>query len=846
MPLSRRDVLLAGGALAGAGSRFAGLTTPASARARPARGGLHRPYPAPLAPTAFQRLPPGSIRAHGWLAGQLALQLDGLCGQYARVSHFLDFASSGWTHPENEGWEEVTYWLRGYVPLAIATGDRTALAESRRWIDAILATQQDDGFFGPARLRTQLDGGPDFWPYLPLMMALRTWEEYTHDARIVPFLGRFTRFMAAQGPTAFGTSWVSFRWGDGLDVAMWLYGRTRAKHLLTLCDLMHRHGADWSAEQPPTEHNVNLAQGFREPAQYALLSGDPSGTRAAYRNYERLTASYGQFPGGGFAGDENRREGFGDPRQGFETCGIVEFMASHELLTRITGDPLWADRCEELAFNSLPAALDPRGRAIHYITCANSVDLDDVTKTQGQFQNGFAMLAYHAGVDDYRCCPHNYGMGWPYLTEELWLATPDRGLAAAMYAPSTVTATVADGTAVTVHEETDYPFGETVTLRVSVPAPVAFPLRLRIPAWCEEPELHVAGRARQAPPGPAFTTVERTWSDGDTVELRLPQRTTVRTWEASGAVGVDRGPLSYALRIGERWEPFEGEGDPEVFPAHTVHATTPWNYGLSLEPDGTGRTDGVNGPGSGGVSAGGLRVRRTRGPGEVPANPFTPDGVPLRITAPARRIDAWRADDEHVVTPLRPGPVRGDGPEERVTLVPMGAARLRITAFPRVAPDGRAWRPEEPYRRVHNRHSGKVLAVDGMSLDVGGRAVQFADTGTGDHAWQLLVRDGTTGTRGEPDPHGTFVLRNGHSGRILGVRDGSDEDGAPVVQFAADASADEHAVLWRILGDPEDWLRIANVRTGRVLAVEGMSTADSAPVVQHTDTGTEDQLWRLG
>ena len=44
------------------------------------------------------------------------------------------------------------------------------------------------------------------------------------------------------------------------------------------------------------------------------------------------------------------------------------------------------------------------------------------------------MQAYLPGVDQYRCCPHNYGMGWPYFVEELWLATPDGGLAAAMYA----------------------------------------------------------------------------------------------------------------------------------------------------------------------------------------------------------------------------------------------------------------------------------------------------------------------------------------------------------------------------------------------------------------------------
>jgi len=71
---------------------------------------------------------------------------------------------------------------------------------------------------------------------------------------------------------------------------------------------------------------------------------------------------------------------FCDPRQGFETCGIVEFMHSFEMLTKISGNPLWADRCEELAFNSLPAALTPDLKALHYLTCPNQVQLDKTTK----------------------------------------------------------------------------------------------------------------------------------------------------------------------------------------------------------------------------------------------------------------------------------------------------------------------------------------------------------------------------------------------------------------------------------------------------------------------------------
>ncbi|MET8811732.1 beta-L-arabinofuranosidase domain-containing protein [Streptomyces sp. NPDC004549] len=797
MPLARRH-FLTGGALALSSAALSVRLAPSAAAAgRSSRA---------VTPAAFTRLRPGSITARGWLAGQLQSLLGGLFGRYEQRSHFLDFASTGWVHPENAGWEELPYWLRGYVPLAIATGDDHALANSRRWIDAVLATQQSDGFFGPRALRTSLDGGPDFWPFLPLLMALRTWEEYSGDARIVPFLTRFLTFMNAQGKGAFDHSWVSYRWGDGLDIALWLYDRTGDAFLLDLADKMHGYGADWTGALP-TPHNVNIAQGFREGAQYARRSGSTSDTRAAYEIYDQVMGSYGQFPGGGFAGDENLRPGFGDPRQGFETCGIVEFMASHELLTRITGDPVWADRCEELAFNLLPAALDPAGRAVHYITSANSVDLDNRTKTQGQFQNGFAMQSFQPGVDQYRCCPHNYGMGWPYFSEELWLAAPGGGLAAALYSPCAVRATVAGGTEVTITEDTDYPFGETVRLTLSTPRAVRFPLHLRVPGWCADPQLTVNGKAYAATPGPSFTVVDRQWSSGDTVTLRLPQRTVLRTWSAGqDAVSVEHGPLTYALRIGENYVRYAGD---DAFPEYEVHATTPWNYGLV--------------PGS--------TPEFTRSGGPVAANPFTQDGTPVRMTARARRVAEWVADDEHVVAPLQRSPARSDSPVESVTLVPMGAARLRISGFPTAAPDGRPWTPEPPFRRVQSKHSGKVLAVDNMSTANSARVVQYDNTPTGDHAWQFVDRG-----------DGWFLVRNGHSGKVLGVDGMSTADSAIVVQYE-DNGTDDH--LWRQVDKGDGWFLLLNRHSGKVLGVSGMSTANSAQVVQFADNGTDDHLWRL-
>ncbi len=287
-----------------------------------------------------------------------------------------------------------------------------------------------------------------------------------------------------------------------------------------------------------------------------------------------------------------------------------------------------------------------------------------------------------------------------------------------MYASCEVTAKVADGTEVTFAEETDYPFTDTVTLTLKAPKRLAFPLVLRVPAWCDSPEIKVNGRPVDAPAGPAFTRVDRTWSDGDKVTLRFPQKTTVRTWEHNHAsVSVDRGPLTYSLRIDEEYQRI---GGTEQFPEYAVHATSPWNYGLVLDDR---------------EPAASLRHHAVRHVKD--ANPFTLEGSPLTMTAQARRIPEWTADDEHVVMPLQDSPARSTEPVEEVTLVPMGAARLRITSFPTAAPDAEPWLSDRWYR-VRNRHSGKVLGVDTMSTADSAHVVQFDDNGTDDHLWQLV------------------------------------------------------------------------------------------------------------
>jgi hypothetical protein len=408
------------------------------------------------------------------------------------------------------------------------------------------------------------------------------------------------------------------------------------------------------------------------------------------------------------------------------------------------------------------------------------------------------------GIDNYRCCPHNYGMGWPYYVEEMWAATPDNGLVAQLHGPAAVTAKVGDGTTVTIAAATSYPFTDTVTYTVHTPKAVAFPLYLRVPKWCAQPVLTVNGAAAAVPAGPAYAKVSRTWSDGDRIVLRLPMQAKARTWSGNHqAVSVDFGALTFSLAITENWSRI---GGADAWPTSEVRPGSAWNYGLAL--DGFAVTTGLGNAN----------------------DPFTPANVPIRIRTNARKITGWQADSDTVVTPLQDSPTPSAEPVESVTLIPMGAARLRITSFPTIGA-GKVWVSPSASFRIQNQNSGKVLGVDQMSTADSARVVQFSDSGTADHLWQLL-----------DNGDGWLKIRNVNSGKLLGVDQMSTADSAQVVQFA-DNGTDDH--LWQLVDTGTGWVKVKNKNSGKVLGVAGMSTADSADVVQFGDTGTADHNWKL-
>jgi hypothetical protein len=625
----------------------------------------------PLKTSPLIKLPIGAITPQGWLRKKLELQAEGFHGHLLEISSFLKKENNAWLDPEGKGengWEEVPYWLKGYSNCAYVLGDEGMIEEAKIWINATINSQGEDGWFGPGAGRggaaTRLKGRADLWPNMIMLFNLQNYYEYSGDERVINLMKSYFRYLQTYPDDEFLVGfWPRMRAGDMLYTVYWLYNRTGEKWLLDFARKVNRNTAEWD-RKIASWHNVNIAQAFGQPAIWWMQSNDPWDLKAAERNWQKVRRLFGQVPGGMFGADENCRLGYDGPRQAIETCGMVEEMFSDEVLTRITGDLKWADRCENVAFNSLPAAFTADMKALRYLTAPNMPQSDKQPKTPG-IQNGGNM--FHMNPHDHRCCQHNSGHGWPYYAQNIMYATPDNGLAAVFYSSSQTTAKVGRGTEVTITQETHYPFEEEIQFTVNTPEEVQFPLYLRIPGWCNNSVLGINGKRINVDAVPrSYIKIDRFFKDDDKLILELPMKLELKEWEYSkNSISVNYGPLTFSLKIREN---YVREGGTEKWPAWEIYPGSSWNYGLVINEADPGNN---------------FEVEKKDWPQSN--MPFKPENTPIEIKAKARKIPEWRLNEKGLVKEIRKSPARTDKPIETITLVPMGAQRIRISAFPTVS-----------------------------------------------------------------------------------------------------------------------------------------------------------------
>ncbi|QHT68375.1 hypothetical protein GXP67_17870 [Rhodocytophaga rosea] len=636
---------------------------------------------APLQPNPYIELPLGAIKPQGWLKEMLVRQKNGASGRLDELYPLVMNKRNGWLGGDGDQWERGPYWIDGLLPLAYILDDKELIAKTKPWVEWAINSQKPDGYFGPDKdygpePGLQRDNSRDWWPKMVMLKILKQYYSATGDQRVIKLMTNYFKYQLQELPTKpldNWTFWARYRGGDNLMVVYWLYNITGDAFLLDLAEIIHKQTFDYTQaflegnmlSTQGSIHCVNLAQGIKAPLVYYQHHPEQKYTDAITKGFADIR-KYNGMAHGLYGGDEALHGN--NPTQGSELCSAVEMMFSLETMLGITGNISFADHLEKIAFNALPTQITDDFMNRQYFQQANQVMLTRQTRNFDVNHSGTDVC--YGLLTGYPCCTSNMHQGWPKFTQNLWYATPDKGIAALVYAPSEVNANVGNGIQVKMLEETSYPFGETIKFTFSTPKKVksvSFPFHLRIPQWCKQASITINGKILQEAAGNQIVKINREWKSGDVVELQLPMHVFKTQWYEN-SMAVERGPITYALKIEEEWKKVNNTTDSIQYGSiyYEVLPKSTWNYGLPQVSDEK-------------LTASFTVTKKD----QVPVYPWNPASAPIEIRTKAKQIPSWKLYND-MTGPIPYSITYGleTGKEEEIVLIPYGCTRLRIAQFP--------------------------------------------------------------------------------------------------------------------------------------------------------------------
>ena len=594
---------------------------------------------------------PAELKPKGWLRRQLEIQAAGLSGNLDKV--WPDVRDSAWIGGNREGWERVPYWLDGFIPLAYLLEDEDMIARAKKYIDAILAGQQEDGWICPCSVEQR--PRYDSWAVQLISKVLTVYYDCSGDPRIPDALYRVLKnyYDLLSSGTIQLFYWGKFRWFEAMIAIHFVYDRCGESWLKELAAILKEQGADYTQFIPLWKrplnlwrletHIVNITMMLKSEAVSHELLGTEYTDQAEYLH--GILDKYNGTVYGSYTGDECLA-GI-SPIQGTELCAIVEHMYSCEQLFAHTGDNKWLERLEILAFNALPAA--------------NSEDM--WTHQYDQLSNQIACIAFCGkpifrtnnheahlfGLEpNFGCCTANFNQGWPKLALSAFMHQGDTVINVLPVASVLKTADKF------IQLETNYPFENTFTYTIEATRPFEF--KIRIPSFAEKCVIN----------GQIFSGAEASFTiaAGDKQVITMSFETTPHFVERPYELtSVQMGSLVFSVPIAydKKMLEYEKNGVVRKFPYcdYEYIPTSDWNYAYCSND---------------------LCAERK----EVDVIPFSSEHPPVVIKTQVQKIDWELADGYETVCAKVPESREPISEAQEIELYPYGCAKLRMTELPKI------------------------------------------------------------------------------------------------------------------------------------------------------------------
>lgn len=601
------------------------------------------------------------MKAEGWMKEVLTTQRNGLTGHIQVAG--APFDKEGWGDAAQkkmdrwEDFEQTGYWADGALRCGYFIDDPELTRRVKEWVDFQIDHPKEDGFIGPEL--------HNLWPHVVFFRVIMAEYSRNPSPRIIKALSNHYK-NAARSQTLIKTGGPEWDFNERtmlhIEMLCWLYQQTNDAFFIEKAEDTYKAFCSrkspftmqaFLSDEVPIVHSVSSFETLKIPVILYINTGKKEYLDAAIHGIQKVYKYHGLadgIPSGNEAHDGNM------PNEVHETCCVSDAQWALGYFLQATGDVQWADLMEKICFNAAFSVIWKDFKSLQYYSSPNQV----IARNNSSFcmyVGGQDRMAYRVAHGP-ACCNGNMNRMIPLFCSRQWMKKGDNGIVAAMYAPSSFTTKLKGSkNEITIQEETNYPFEETIRFRMKMKRSTPFSFWLRIPQWCKGASITVNGQATDIVcKAGTFVEVQRKFSDGDIIELKLPMKAHSVSMPYDG-VAFERGPLVFSLNVKAQEEITETrEHDGIKFQSRILTPLSEWNYAP--------------------VDAENIEVVNSNDY----SNLWNPETTPVRLKVKAVTVTNWQLYRDNF-TPYMPSVIR-KGEEKVIELVPVGTTVLRMTVFP--------------------------------------------------------------------------------------------------------------------------------------------------------------------